>query len=358
MGFEAVKCVFAHSRATPLARLVLVCIATHQGENGAWPSVPTLARETGGTERGVYLALKQLEQLGELQIQRKSGSSNHYSVLPATPERYSGVGAGQNSHTIRQAFAPEASSGVGAGARVPLKSVQGTPEVSSGVPLKSVQGTPEHSSPESQLAGLLAGCVAAPRGGLGGARENPGVVENSVPRMAQPHGETQHKTPSKKPPARMEDSDHASAELASAIYGEGLRRTFADLVISQCARAGVKPSADAGQIRDCLKLPEVTRELIHCGSLNLLEKRGSNELRGVTLDGLEAAAWKRFQPDLQELDRLRNGRLQEAVIAKVRLCVARAALEERQDFIASGAVYDQRTARAGRRALRMAQWRG
>lgn len=69
MGIEVMAAVWKHSAATNRARLVLLAIADHQGEIGAWPSISTLARMVNASERSVQRDLRELEALGELIIE-------------------------------------------------------------------------------------------------------------------------------------------------------------------------------------------------------------------------------------------------------------------------------------------------
>jgi hypothetical protein len=74
-----------HSRSKGIARLVAVAIAGHADENGrkAWPSIPTLSREAGVSERGVYRALRELSSMGELKTTSGGGRtrSNRYCLI-------------------------------------------------------------------------------------------------------------------------------------------------------------------------------------------------------------------------------------------------------------------------------------
>lgn len=69
MAIEVMAAVWRHSAATNRARLVLLAIADHQGEIGAWPSIGTLARMVNASERSVQRDLRELEELGELIIE-------------------------------------------------------------------------------------------------------------------------------------------------------------------------------------------------------------------------------------------------------------------------------------------------
>lgn len=76
MSVESLTVVLHHSRARGTAKLVLIGIANHDGDGGAWPSIATLARYAGGvTERNVQKALRALEALGELDTDVQSGGT-------------------------------------------------------------------------------------------------------------------------------------------------------------------------------------------------------------------------------------------------------------------------------------------
>lgn len=61
--------VLNHSKATGRAKLVLLGIANHQGDQGAWPSIATLARYANASERSVKRDIADLIQLGELIVE-------------------------------------------------------------------------------------------------------------------------------------------------------------------------------------------------------------------------------------------------------------------------------------------------
>jgi len=60
---------------TPIQRLVLIGIANHDGDGGAWPSKATLARYAGITEKSVRIALRALESLGYITTEINAGGS-------------------------------------------------------------------------------------------------------------------------------------------------------------------------------------------------------------------------------------------------------------------------------------------
>lgn len=86
--------VLHHSRATGTAKLVLLGVANHAGDGGAWPTVATLARYANATERTVQRAIAHLVKLGELRVDRQGGGlaylkdferPNRYDVLLSCP---------------------------------------------------------------------------------------------------------------------------------------------------------------------------------------------------------------------------------------------------------------------------------
>lgn len=111
MSVEALAVVLHHSKARGTDKVLLLGIANHAGDGGAWPSIATLARYANVDERGVQRALRRLEQLGEVQIHVQAGGpsgvpdwrrTNRYDVLvscPATCDR---------THNHRQIALPQA----------------------------------------------------------------------------------------------------------------------------------------------------------------------------------------------------------------------------------------------------------
>jgi hypothetical protein len=72
MSIEAVSLVLNQSRATGRAKLVLLGIANHLGDQGAWPSISTLARYANASERSVKRDIQELVQLGELKVEMQN----------------------------------------------------------------------------------------------------------------------------------------------------------------------------------------------------------------------------------------------------------------------------------------------
>jgi hypothetical protein len=93
MSVEALAICLHHSTAAGTAKLVLLGIANHHGDGGAWPSVATLARYANASERTVQRALNDLLDLGEITIAHKAGlgevkrqyKTNRYQIALACP---------------------------------------------------------------------------------------------------------------------------------------------------------------------------------------------------------------------------------------------------------------------------------
>jgi DNA-binding transcriptional regulator YhcF (GntR family) len=67
MSNEAMAIALHHSRSSGTTKLVLLGIANHDGDGGAWPSLATLATYAGGvSERTVSRAIGELVELGEV----------------------------------------------------------------------------------------------------------------------------------------------------------------------------------------------------------------------------------------------------------------------------------------------------
>lgn len=104
-----------HSQADASARLVLLAIADHDGEGGAWPSIATLARMTRLSPSTVRRSIKALVALGELLVLVQEGGTtrtpeyrrpNRYEITLACPPSCDGTArhacrecAGRGEHT-------------------------------------------------------------------------------------------------------------------------------------------------------------------------------------------------------------------------------------------------------------------
>jgi hypothetical protein len=84
MSLQSIDAVLAYSQSKNAARLVLVVIAHHQNREGfAYPSIPTLMRETNLSERSVQTAIRTLQRLNELTVDYGKGprGCNVYRIL-------------------------------------------------------------------------------------------------------------------------------------------------------------------------------------------------------------------------------------------------------------------------------------
>jgi len=80
MSIEAMTAVLHHSNASPAGKLVLLGIANHQSDGGAWPSLATLAKYANVTERRVRQLLRELEASGELKTNLQGAGNGHYKT--------------------------------------------------------------------------------------------------------------------------------------------------------------------------------------------------------------------------------------------------------------------------------------
>lgn len=94
MSVESLAAVLHHSRAKGTAKLVMVGIANHDGDGGAYPSVSTLARYANVDPRNVQRSIDKLVSLGELAVHVQQGGTiatpehertNRYDVLVSCP---------------------------------------------------------------------------------------------------------------------------------------------------------------------------------------------------------------------------------------------------------------------------------
>lgn len=75
MSVESIALALHHSNAQGAARMVLVGIANHDGDGGAWPSIATLAKYAGISTRNAIKHVRALEELGEITCHRQQGGS-------------------------------------------------------------------------------------------------------------------------------------------------------------------------------------------------------------------------------------------------------------------------------------------
>lgn len=89
--------VLHHSKASGTAQMILMGIANHQGDGGAWPAISTLAKYGKVSERRAQQIIRELELLGELQIvnngggKTETGATNLYQVTLCCPSDCDGT---------------------------------------------------------------------------------------------------------------------------------------------------------------------------------------------------------------------------------------------------------------------------
>ena len=122
MSIQTMTAVWQHSRSEGRARLVLLAIADHQGEIGAWPSIATLAKMVNASERSVQRDIQELQALGELRVEVQAApthgqyKSNLYWVtLPGVTESANDSHLSSSGVTESQSGVTESASGVTAG---------------------------------------------------------------------------------------------------------------------------------------------------------------------------------------------------------------------------------------------------
>lgn len=77
MSIESVAIALHHSRAKGAVKLVLIGIANHDGDGGAWPSVKTLAKYAQIDPRSARRAVEQLEKLHEVKREIQAGGDRN-----------------------------------------------------------------------------------------------------------------------------------------------------------------------------------------------------------------------------------------------------------------------------------------
>jgi hypothetical protein len=85
MSIESMAIALHHSRATSTTKLILLGIANHDGDGGAWPSQITLAKYAGLKKPdNVRSHVRKLVELGEVSVDERGGglASMHMDHRP------------------------------------------------------------------------------------------------------------------------------------------------------------------------------------------------------------------------------------------------------------------------------------
>lgn len=102
LSVQAISWVLDHSQSRLGARHVLLSIANHARSDGtgAWPGIPTIAREAKMSQRAVQYCLRRLAASGELRIQ--FGQGPHGCNLYSLPRMPRGAKSAPEGCKIRQ----------------------------------------------------------------------------------------------------------------------------------------------------------------------------------------------------------------------------------------------------------------
>lgn len=96
MSVEQLALVLNHAKAKGTAKVVLIGIANHDGDGGAWPSITTLARYANVSRSNVQEAIARLVRDGLLLVEYQEGGDlrtprserpNRYHILVTCPEQ-------------------------------------------------------------------------------------------------------------------------------------------------------------------------------------------------------------------------------------------------------------------------------
>lgn len=188
MSVEQLALVLHHSAAKGTDKLVLIGIANHDGDGGAWPSIATLARYANVTERNVQKAIARLVAAGELLVELNRGGDaerpdwerpNRYHVTVTCP-----VACDRSArHKLRPLPTAQAELWTNplSGATPPVGSDTRPP--SRATPRPPSQATPEPSLEPSSNSGLGSAYVQTARG----SGDTPPCTECSAPSLDACH---------------------------------------------------------------------------------------------------------------------------------------------------------------------------
>jgi hypothetical protein len=111
VSVESLAVCLHHSKATGTAKVILLGIANHDGDGGAWPTVATLAKYGNVHPRNVQKALVKLQSLGDIAVEYQEGGlgnvadqdrPNLYRVLVCCPPTCDGTTQHRDSRQARR----------------------------------------------------------------------------------------------------------------------------------------------------------------------------------------------------------------------------------------------------------------
>lgn len=86
MSVEHLAAVLHHAKTSGSKKLLMLGIANHEGDGGAWPAISTLARYACIHPRNVQRALQELEAEGLIVVVHRGGRSNVYRTVAPCPD--------------------------------------------------------------------------------------------------------------------------------------------------------------------------------------------------------------------------------------------------------------------------------
>ena len=85
MSVEKIASVLHHAPIGGTAKLLLIGIANHEGDGGAWPAIATLARYAGVNERNARKMVQRLVDLGLVETIMREGRTTLYRTMVECP---------------------------------------------------------------------------------------------------------------------------------------------------------------------------------------------------------------------------------------------------------------------------------
>jgi hypothetical protein len=87
MSIESIAVCLHHSKASGTDKVVLIGIANHDGDGGAWPTIATLAKYSNVSERNTQRAIDRLIEMGEI-VKHVQKGGNMSTRPDKRPNRY------------------------------------------------------------------------------------------------------------------------------------------------------------------------------------------------------------------------------------------------------------------------------
>jgi hypothetical protein len=105
VSFKLVKQVIRSTQQSPAHKLVLIVIADHTNETKsgtAWPAIDTIAAYVGLKRRRIQRILRELEESGQIQVQKRDAfkGTNRYRVLSTGVYSSTPVGVLQDTSEV------------------------------------------------------------------------------------------------------------------------------------------------------------------------------------------------------------------------------------------------------------------